>query len=760
MSMEASASTNDSASVSLGPGTHVHELLTALDEAATETGQSSSGAAAAQLSQEQQLVSGRLGMASSLYSALHCKHAPTASHSLRVALGCSAWAASLEMPDKLRTQLEAAALLHDIGKIAVPDAILCKPGRLTPAELQTIDRSREAARHILSAAGAPKSVVDGVIAASAWFDGSHRSTKLTGEETPVISRMIAIVDAFDAMTTDQVYRPARSKDRAIATLFEQSGSQFDPDLVTSYCDLFSKNQSRIEEDVASRWVSTLSASDSTPAWTPVSNVPTAASVNITEAATTESLFASKLIGNMHDAVVFVDERRHIFHWNVGAERLTGVGSSAACGKLFAPSLIDMSNSEDVLIGDADCPVSQAVQSGLQSIDRVNVMGRNGRSVSVDLHVIPVGDADQPRGAVVLFHDASSEASLEERCQSLHAEMTKDPMTQVANRAEFDRMLIAFVDAHEETGLPCSLIMADIDNFKAINDTFGHQAGDEAIITVASLLKSMCRAGDVVARYGGEEFAVLCADCNNSTATKRAEQIRRKLAETTHTSLGGKRITASFGVTELQQGDTPDTMLRRADRGLLQAKDQGRNQVVQLGDGMSAMEKTTSGWFRFGNWGFRGFRGGALIETRLVTNVPIELAVEKLRGFIADRDATILNTSENHLKLEVTDTPPVQKRGEAKPTQYVIDLKLSQEHIEKSNAAGFASGSYVHTFAEVKLGPKRDRDRTRSNTTDRARLLLGNLKSYLMAKELDASGHPEEQDSLAQTEANVEETVDA
>jgi diguanylate cyclase (GGDEF)-like protein len=125
-------------------------------------------------------------------------------------------------------------------------------------------------------------------------------------------------------------------------------------------------------------------------------------------------------------------------------------------------------------------------------------------------------------------------------------------------------------------------MCDLDHFKSINDTHGHQAGDTAIITFASLLKTMCRSGDLVARYGGEEFAILCADCTNAAAARKAEGIRKSLSEVKHACLGNESFTASFGVTELQTGDTPETMLRRADRALLQAKDQGRNQVVQLG----------------------------------------------------------------------------------------------------------------------------------------------------------------------------------
>ena len=143
--------------------------------------------------------------------------------------------------------------------------------------------------------------------------------------------------------------------------------------------------------------------------------------------------------------------------------------------------------------------------------------------------------------------------------------------------------------------------------------------------------------------------ILCADCTNAAAARKAEAIRKALSEVKHQCLGNQSITASFGVTELQTGDTPETMLRRADRALLQAKDQGRNQVVQLGDGMME-EKVKRSW-----WPFQSLRGSALVEGTLVTTVPIEVAVQKLRGFIADQDAKIVKTNENELQLAVTDS---------------------------------------------------------------------------------------------------------
>ena len=163
---------------------------------------------------------------------------------------------------------------------------------------------------------------------------------------------------------------------------------------------------------------------------------------------------------MHDGVVFVDSQSTILLWNTGVERLTGVSSAAACGRTLLPSLMDMCNSREQRIAERRLP------RGPRDFDRRPMAGPRE-------HHGPAGSARRGRpardprsqqrrrdihGATVLLHDVSSETSLEEKCQALHAQVAKDPMTQVANRAEFDRMLNNFVAAHQESNLPCSLIM--------------------------------------------------------------------------------------------------------------------------------------------------------------------------------------------------------------------------------------------------------------------------------------------------------------
>ena len=326
--------------------------------------------------------------------------------------------------------------------------------------------------------------------------------------------MVAIVDAFDAMTSDQVYRRAMSRERALAELFEFAGTQFDPQLVQEFCGFIGADQVKLQAVVARRWLKDLVARGRRAA-----SGSSIAGRCPAVPAQVEILFHRKLLESMHDAVVFVDGSLRIVLWNRAAERLTGIPAASIEHKHWSPTLVSLRDEQQKLIVDADCPVIQSIKSGVQTLRRLSVTGRSGQRVDVDAHLVPVHAKNGvSHGAALLMHDASSQITLEQRVQTLHEKATRDPLTQVANRAEFDRIHASCVESHLERRLPCSLVICDIDHFKRINDNFGHQAGDEVLIAFAALLRRHCRSGDLVARYGGEEFVMLCADCDNSTAT--------------------------------------------------------------------------------------------------------------------------------------------------------------------------------------------------------------------------------------------------
>ncbi len=676
---------------------------------------------------QNRLVQVRLGIASSLYLSLRAKHPPSAAHSLRVALICSSWSALLNLDERDRDLIEVAALLHDIGKIGIPDQILLKPERLSTEESKIMNRHRLFAREILSSCCASSELWEIVYSAPAWYNGRLREFDRKGDGLPLGARILAIADAYDSMTVDHIYRRAMSREQASSELAKHADTQFDPHLVKQFTYFLRCNHAKLNALVARRWLQDLRKSQDNRHWLLSSPAPGGSGL------LGGSVFHEQLLENMHDGVVFVSSDLRILKWNRAIEILTGIPSSRAEQQPWDPALLQMRDENYKLIPLEKCPVIQAVRGGESARQRVLVCDMNQKKISIDAYASPVVGADgSVQGATLLLEDASSRVSLEERLQSLNERATHDGLTGIANRAEFDRTHARWIESHLESGTPYSLVICDLDLFKRINDNFGHPAGDEALVTFASLLRSYCRPNDFVARYGGEEF-VLCTECDNGAATVRAENIREAWARLAHPMLQGRCLTASFGVTELQRGDTGESMLRRADRALLQAKADGRNAVVQRGSGMTDKGRTRfrrHGWFRW----WRDKPCQQLLQQRVVTAVPISLAAEKLRGFVVDHEAEVVEISDDCIIVEIGGNHvPMMRRSTDRSARFVVELQLDE--INQPSESRPESTDLL-TVIQVTIRPKRQRDRQHRNADRRARQLLSSIKSYLMAQDFE------------------------
>jgi diguanylate cyclase (GGDEF)-like protein len=368
---------------------------------------------------------------------------------------------------------------------------------------------------------------------------------------------------------------------------------------------------------------------------------------------------------------------------------------------------------------------------------MTIRGVGQQRLSVEVYAVPViGHLGKLCGATLLLRDASSQIHLEKRVESLHVQATRDPLTGISNRAEFDRAHAEFVAKSQKSGRPCALIICDIDHFKLVNDTYGHQAGDHVLIRFASILGRSCRQGDMVARYGGEEFVILCADCDNATVSMRAEAIRRELESTPQTCLEHRPITASFGVTEIQAGDTPEIMLRRADRALLRAKGTGRNRVVQLGSGTLSYdkEKPPGRWRRW----LQPPPSQRLLAETLVTAAPLAVTMEKLRGFVSDHHAEIIATEDGKLQLQVTKQAVACQSTTERPVSFLVTLQFLERKAEHKPRAN-SSQTVIH----VTIRLANNRDRRRGNAYERAHHLFTSLKSYFMAQTYSGVFDPRE-----------------
>lgn len=178
-------------------------------------------------------------------------------------------------------------------------------------------------------------------------------------------------------------------------------------------------------------------------------------------------------------------------------------------------------------------------------------------------------------------DALKKIRIEEEVERSNRELKKisitDNLTKLYNRTKTDQVIEEEISRMDRTRSKFSVILFDIDSFKSINDRYGHQAGDEVLVDMSNIAKKVVRRTDVVGRWGGEEFIVICTETDIDGAITVAEKLREGIES--HSFKKVSRVTCSFGVSESVRGDTPNTIVGRADEALYSAKKHGKNRVV-------------------------------------------------------------------------------------------------------------------------------------------------------------------------------------
>jgi diguanylate cyclase (GGDEF)-like protein/PAS domain S-box-containing protein len=178
--------------------------------------------------------------------------------------------------------------------------------------------------------------------------------------------------------------------------------------------------------------------------------------------------------------------------------------------------------------------------------------------------------------VVTFSDVTA---LEQKSKTFEEKASIDALTGIFNKDKFYEMFGNNIEASKKYRTNLSLIFFDIDHFKNINDTYGHQTGDDVLQQLVTVIKGCTRELDIFARWGGEEFVVLLPGTDMDNALKAAEKLRKQVMNAEFKNV--KYVTCSFGVTTLSNDDNVDKFVNRADRGLYKAKESGRNRVVGI-----------------------------------------------------------------------------------------------------------------------------------------------------------------------------------
>jgi len=520
--------------------------------------------------------------------------------------------------------LELAALLHDFGKVGVPDHILQKPGRLNADERELIRTAHDVAEILLQASRFSERTLE-------IFRDSQ---SMSGDEGGQLgrhlgARILCAADAFDSLTHDQAHRRALTRVQAIEHLQNTEGAKFDRNVVAALQRWLASQDSHQLDD-AEEVEQALRDNNSID--------PDAMS----QASSLCHLFSHlTLLESLYDAYYLVDSELRIVVWSRGAEKMFDKKRSAVLGTTWSRSIVDYSAK-----GLNDSVVNLAIQRLRPFMVTAQVKTKQGE-LEAEVQAIPFWDERSAfRGACEIIHRKNSSRRGTERYQELQMAATRDALTGLANRAEMESRLDRIYQESQVPGAsPFSAIFLDIDHFKNINDENSHQVGDQVLVDVSHLIEDELYSGELVARYGGEEFVVVCPETLLADAVLRADRLRRAIISATP---GGLKITASFGVAQLEGEDTVDSLLRRADAAMFDAKRSGRNRTCQriLKEGSQEVTMKPEPKAKTNS-----FEMTAAFQTTVASN----LVFHKLAGFVDSNKAKVWDVQADSFQMSVGET---------------------------------------------------------------------------------------------------------
>jgi diguanylate cyclase (GGDEF)-like protein/PAS domain S-box-containing protein len=279
-------------------------------------------------------------------------------------------------------------------------------------------------------------------------------------------------------------------------------------------------------------------------------------------------------------VYFVDRERRITYWNGGAERLSGYAPKAVAGRSCADNVLVHVDAEGRCLCTAGCPLADTLKDGMEREAQIFMRHASGHRVPILVRVAPIRNSGgEITGAVEIFSDNSSMIAAERRLAELGEAVVRDELTGAGNRRYVESRIAAALAERKYRSLSLGALMFDIDHFKTINDTYGHDTGDEVLNMVARTVEKNIRATDSFGRWGGDEFVVVLLGVDAAGLVAVANKLRNIVAASGLAVAGHLvQVNISIGATLARPDDTVDTLLKRVDDRLYDSKSAGRDRV--------------------------------------------------------------------------------------------------------------------------------------------------------------------------------------
>jgi diguanylate cyclase (GGDEF)-like protein/putative nucleotidyltransferase with HDIG domain len=536
--------------------------------------------------------------------AIEAKDHTTHDHLMRVQTYAVEIGKDLGVPDAELNAVRAASLLHDIGKLAVPEHILSKPGKLTPEEFEKMKIHPIVGAEILSRVQFPYPVAPIVRSHHEKWNGKGYPDGLKGEEIPIGARILSVVDCFDALTSERPYRRAMSPEEAMALLKSDSGHSFDPLVVECIGRRYQDLEAAVKSSEGKEkllFSLSFAARDASPS-AGFSNLPDKAELRATSflasivSARQEAQLLFELaqtLGNSlslretlsvvavrlkemipHQSIVFyvaqdqilVPKYVHGVDYEIfnSLEIPLGQGISGWVAQNEKPIINGDPKSESKYLGDP------TRTSRLRSALSVPLHGRDKVAGVLSLYLMEPQAFTSDHLRLLLAASSKLGLSIENAMQFEDAKDTAstDFLTGLPNARAVCANLEKELARCKRSGTCLAVLLCDLNGFKSVNDNLGHIIGNKLLNEVGKQLRAASRECDEIGRVGGDEFVLVLPECTEDGMAELKARLAQAVEQAARTVCGSSMVSVSIGAAFYpKQGSTVDELLAEADQAM-------------------------------------------------------------------------------------------------------------------------------------------------------------------------------------------------
>lgn len=513
---------------------------------------------------------------------------------------------ALGLTDDDLDALRAASLLHDIGKLAVPEHILNKPGRLTSAELEKTKIHANVGASILEKVGFPYPVVPTVKHHHECWDGGGYPDGLSGESIPITARILSVADAFDALRGPRPFRPAVSREDACNYLRSRAGSQFDPNVVNTFLRILRSLEAEIEIHGFGYENETYEQDSAMTAEATYVQQIKRANQEVFSLYEMARDFGASL--NLEGTLALLTDkiREFVPYETCLVYLLDEDGLNAAAAHVEGRNN-ELLRGKRIAVGEGATGYVLKKRKPVENVDPSLDFAFSHAEICdhyVGMASVPLLAEERLIGAISVFSgklavyeeehlrllETISRIAADAICKSIkHAETEvhaqTDPLTGLPNARGLHIQFEKEVARSRRANNSLQLLMLDLDGFKAVNDTFGHKAGDTMLREVGRIIKAELRDYDFLARYGGDEFVALIPETDSSDVIELCARIENAVGSYA-SSFEGALATVGVSVGAAcfpAQGESFEQLLIAADKAMYRTKAFHKQRLVRLGE---------------------------------------------------------------------------------------------------------------------------------------------------------------------------------